>query len=129
MKIERLCKFTVLRYVPDEIRQEFVNIGLVFHSPEEGYIDIKFTEDFSRVLVFDAEADINFLKVILKGLKSEFSQSLFKGSKGSIKKPDFLEEATSIYTNQLKFSPIYTILSRDNKEDFEKLFKRYVYFE
>jgi hypothetical protein len=64
--MERLCKFAVLRYVPDNNRKEFINIGLVFHSPEDRFIDLELTTNFSRVTAFDDEIDINFLKIVLE---------------------------------------------------------------
>jgi hypothetical protein len=128
--VERLCKFAVLRYVPDEIRKEFINIGLVFHAPSDGQIDIKITNNFSRVTAFDDEIDTKFLKIVLKGIKSEFSQSTVHGpSINEARNESFLEEATKMYVNQIQFSPIYTIRSLDLDKDFEDLFRTYVYFD
>lgn len=128
--MERLCKFAVLRYVPDENRQEFINVGLVFHSPEDGYIDMELTTNFSRVTAFDDEIDINFLKIVLNGVKSEFTQSTIHGpSWEDIKDWNYLERATSIYVNQLQFSPIQIIRSTDIHKDFQDLFRTYVYFD
>ncbi|BBW96531.1 DUF3037 domain-containing protein [Geobacillus icigianus] len=53
--MERLCKFAVLRYVPDEMREEFINVGLVFHSPEDGYVNMEITSNFSRRLVKNSD--------------------------------------------------------------------------
>ncbi|MDD4047741.1 MAG: DUF3037 domain-containing protein [Clostridia bacterium] len=122
----------MLRYVPDEIRKEFINIGLVLHSPEDTYVDIKFTTNFSRVLAFDDEVDIKFLKIVLDGVKDSFtSLKLSKGrpSEEDLRKSEFLNCATAFYSNQLQFSPIYTIRSTNISEDFDDLFKTYVYFD
>lgn len=128
--MERLCKFSVLRYVPDENRQEFINIGLVFHSPKDRYINIKITNNFSRVSAFDDEIDISLLKIILDGVKEEFSQTTTSGpAPDELDDLYFLEKRTMIYANQLQFSPIHVIRSVDIESDFEKLFKTYVYFD
>jgi len=130
--MEKMCKFSVLRYVPDEIRKEFINIGLVFHSPKDMFVDIKFTTNFSRVHVFDDEVDIDLLKTVLDGMKESFT-SLEISNEGpfydDLRKDDFLDCATSFYSNQLQFSPIYTIRSTDVNKDFNDLFKTYVYFD
>lgn len=128
--MERLCKFAVLRYVPNEFREEFINIGLVFHAPEEAFIDLRLTTNFSRVHAFDDEIDINFLKVVLDGVKSEFTQSTVHGpSLKELMNDSYLEQATRTYVNQLQFSPVFTIRSKDIEPDFEDLFKTYVYFD
>lgn len=128
--MERLCKFAVLRYVPDEMREEFINVGLVFHSPEDGYVNMEITSNFSRVAMFDDEIDIKLLKLILKGVKSEFTQSTVHGPPiEEVKKWDFLEKHTAIYVNQLQFSPVRVIRSYDIMKDEEDLFRAYVYFD
>jgi Protein of unknown function (DUF3037) len=128
--MERLCKFAVLRYVPDETREEFINIGLVFHSPEDGYVNLEITSNFSRVAAFDDEIDLKLLKLILKGVQSEFTQSTVHGPPiEEVKQWDFLEKHTAIYVNQLQFSPIQVIRSYDIAKDEADLFRTYVYFD
>ncbi|MBY0129116.1 DUF3037 domain-containing protein [Bacillus cereus] len=128
--MERMCKYAVLRYVPDDIREEFINIGLVFHSPEDKYVNLQLTTNFSRVSQFDDESDVKFLKLVLEGVKDDFTQSITDGpSLQQAEDPKFLEKATSIYVNQLQFSPIRTIRSRDYLKDEIDLFRTYVYFD
>lgn len=129
--MERLCKFAVLRYVPNETRQEFINVGLVFHCPEESFIDMRITSNFSRLTTFDDEIDVDLIKLILSGVKTEFSQDIEVGRPSSIDLTDwnYIDKATAIYANQLQFSPIYTIRSADIISDYEDLFRTYVYFD
>lgn len=128
--MSKVCKYAVIRYVPDEIREEFINIGLVFHSPEDRSIDIKFTKNFSRVSKFDDEIDIEFLKLVLEGIKEEFSQSTISGpSNDSLADINFIENNTFFYSNQIQFSPTYIINSTDLVQDFMDLFRTYVYFD
>ena len=128
--MERLCKFTILRYVPDEVREEFINIGLLFHSPEDGEIRFQTTRNYSRVLAFDDEIDISFLKLVIEGIRNDFTLSTVDGpTLSDLKNWSFLDKATSIYVNQLQFSEIKVISSKDIEADFEKLFKTFVYFD
>jgi hypothetical protein len=128
--MEKLCKFSVLRYVPNENREEFINIGLVFHSPEDQFVDLVITNNFRRLKAFDDEIDVDFLKIVLDGLKEDFSITTTTGpSYRELADWDFLERKTSIFVNQLQFSSIYIIRSIDIGEDFKKLFKTYVYFD
>lgn len=128
--MKKLCKFSVLRYIPSENREEFINIGLVFHAPSDGYINFKATKNFSRVKTFDDEIDIEFLKLILEGVEEEFTQSTVHGpSLKAIDDNNFLEKQTAFYANQLQFSPIKVIRSNNVEKDFDDLFKTYVYFD
>ncbi|WP_158591756.1 DUF3037 domain-containing protein [Oceanobacillus halophilus] len=125
-----LCKFSVLRYIPNETREEFINIGLVFHCPSEGFIDFRYTSNFSRVKKFDDEVDIEFLKLVLMGVENEFTQGTDHGpSLKHISDENFLEKNTNFYSNQLQFSNTRMIRSNNPLRDFENLFKTYVYFD
>lgn len=129
--MERVCKYTILRYVPDDTRQEFINIGVVLHSPQDKLIDCLITSNFTRVSAFDDEADIQFLKIVLDGVKDDFSKTnMISGpSYEDISDPNYLDKATSIYVNQLQFSPIKYIRTKDFDTDLQNLFKVYVYFD
>jgi hypothetical protein len=128
--MDKYCKYSVLRYVPDENRKEFINVGLVFHSPEDHFIDLQITNNFSRVTAFDDEIDISFLKIVLEGIKDEFTISTINGpNQKQLGDKLLLEKSTSIYANQLQFSPIHIIRSSDISVDFEILFRMYVYFD
>lgn len=128
--MDSICKFAVLRYVPDENREEFINIGVVLHSPAESHIDCAITNNFSRVSTFDDEIDVNFLKIVLSGVKEDFSKSTVTGpSFKDVSDFYYLEKATSIYVNQLQFSTIQLYKSSDFETDLDDLYKTYVHFE
>jgi hypothetical protein len=43
------CEFQLIRYVPDPVRNEFVNIGVLLRSAAGGESLLRFTRDWSRV--------------------------------------------------------------------------------
>ncbi|HEY6249052.1 MAG TPA: DUF3037 domain-containing protein [Candidatus Angelobacter sp.] len=55
------CRFFVLRYVPDAVKNEFVNIGVVL-LPPKGQPELRFTRDWSRVQALDPQADTELLE-------------------------------------------------------------------
>ena len=63
------CEFFLIRYVPDVVKGEFVNIGVLLReageaASEAGASDravVRFTRDWSRVRCMDADADIGLL--------------------------------------------------------------------
>src|ERR1700748_2593846 len=74
MSSERVqCEFFLIRYVPDVVKGEFTNIGVLLR--EAGRDDstvVRFTRDWSRVRCMDADADIG----LLEGLEGEIGARL-----------------------------------------------------
>ena len=59
------CEFFLIRYVPDVVKGEFANIGVLLR--EAGRDDravVRFTRDWSRVKCMDADADIGLLEAL-----------------------------------------------------------------
>jgi hypothetical protein len=57
------CDFFLLRYVPDVVKGEPVNIGVVLlEDGEEGFTDVRFTRDWRRVRCADPDVDIELLE-------------------------------------------------------------------
>jgi hypothetical protein len=78
MEDRRACEFFLVRYVPDRVKNEFVNIGVLLR--EDGRADdtlVRFTRDWSRVRCVDPEADIS----MLEGLEEEVRRLL--GTRGA----------------------------------------------
>ena len=63
---ERLpCEFFLVRYVPDSVKNEFVNVGVLLREaghPES--TQVRFTKDWSRVRCVDPEADTATLEAL-----------------------------------------------------------------
>jgi hypothetical protein len=71
MMTERVpCRFFVLRYAPDAVKNEFVNIGLVLLPPAGG-AEVRFTHDWSRVRCLDPEADLEMLQALESDLREK----------------------------------------------------------
>lgn len=67
MAEKRKLEFFLLRYVPDAVKGEFVNFGLVFietSSVGAGFADVRFTQDWRRLLCLDPKADLDVLQAI-----------------------------------------------------------------
>jgi Protein of unknown function (DUF3037) len=57
------CDFFLLRYVPDVVKGEFVNVGVVLlEHGDGGFTDVRFTRDWRRVRCLDPEVDIALLE-------------------------------------------------------------------
>jgi hypothetical protein len=57
------CDFFLLRYVPDVVKGEFVNIGVILlEEGADGFTDVRFLRDWRRVRGADPDADIELLE-------------------------------------------------------------------
>jgi len=64
------CSFFLLRYVPDAVKNEFVNIGVVL-MPPTGDPELRFTRDWARVRCLDSHADVEMLEALETDLRSQ----------------------------------------------------------
>jgi hypothetical protein len=71
------CEFFLVRYVPDVVKGEFVNIGVLLReavpvaSGRERTV-VRFTRDWGRVRCIDADADV----ALLEGMEAEIAALL-----------------------------------------------------
>ncbi|HZD48532.1 MAG TPA: DUF3037 domain-containing protein [Silvibacterium sp.] len=75
MNDRQQCEFFLVRYVPDPVRNEFVNIGVLLRGagrPESAIV--RFTKDWSRVRCVDPDADV----ATLEGFESEVRRRLLE---------------------------------------------------
>ena len=79
MKKRRQCEFFLLRYVPDAVKDEFVNVGVVLVESGGGWADVRFTHDWKRVRCLDPDADVE----MLEGLEREIKRADAGGRKKS----------------------------------------------
>src|SRR5206468_117775 len=68
----------VLRYVPDNVKGEFVNIGVLLIESDggsEGFADVLFTRDWRRLRCLDPDADVDVLLAIENDLRTQLKES------------------------------------------------------
>ena len=64
---ESYYKYTVAKYVPDLVRGESINIGVVLHG--EGFSDARFTTDLRRLSGLGFPPDPSLLRLVTSGIK------------------------------------------------------------
>ncbi|HEY6375108.1 MAG TPA: DUF3037 domain-containing protein [Edaphobacter sp.] len=118
---ERLpCEFFLIRYVPDVVKGEFTNIGVLLR--EAGRDDsavVRFTRDWSRVRCMDADADIG----LLEGLEGEIAARLRMGAADTKPVTQVLEDTLS---NSLQITPVKACLAESMPAEMEQLMRMYV---
>jgi hypothetical protein len=62
MTERKQCEFQLIRYVPDPVKNEFVNIGVLLRGGEQS--ELRFTRDWKRVRCLDPDADTEMLEAL-----------------------------------------------------------------
>ena len=113
------CSYFLVRYVPDLVRDEGLNIGLLLHSPEEEYLDCLFTDDVHRIRRFHQGADLDFLRE----LQPYFEQEI-KEHESDL--TGYLREIEESFSNLVQISPPRPCRLSDPQAEIQDLFTRYV---
>jgi hypothetical protein len=113
------CSYFLVRYVPDVVKQEFINIGLFLFCPAEQFLDCLFSDDFRRISRFHAQADTQFLKE----LQPHFEQQI---AEHEADLDGYMREMQQSYSNLIQLSPARTCLTADLSSQLQDLFERHV---
>ena len=76
MADRRQLEFFLLRYVPDAVKDEFVNVGVVMveaGANGAGFADVRFTRDWRRVRCLDPRADLEMLAALEREIRGELA--------------------------------------------------------
>ena len=121
MAEKRQCEFFLLRYVPDAVKDEFVNIGVVLMEAGDppGFADLRFTTDWSRVRCLDAAADIEMLEAAEAELRKGLQQS-------QASRDDLLKRIHASFSNTLQLSPVKVCLAESPREELGRLAEMYL---
>ena len=119
MADERACEFYLLRYVPNIVRGEFVNLGVLVYDSQAGrLLPPKLLEDFRRVRKLHPWADLDVLAALERQIEAEAPQQ-----NGALR--TYLERLQQ-YSNVLEFSEPKAVLTADPEAELERLFETYV---
>jgi hypothetical protein len=122
------CEFFLIRYVPDVVKGEFTNIGVVLRevaagaagqAASEARAVVRFTRDWGRVRCMDAEADIG----LLEALEGEIAARLKLGA--SDLKP-VLGVLGDTLSNSVQITDARACLAESMPAELEQLMRLYV---
>jgi Protein of unknown function (DUF3037) len=114
------CEFFLIRYVPDVVKGEFANIGVLLR--EAGRDDravVRFTRDWSRVKCMDADADIG----LLEALEGEIGARLRMEAPGTKPVMEILEDTLA---NSVQMTEVKACLAESLPAEIEQLMRMYV---
>ncbi|SNS33335.1 Protein of unknown function [Granulicella rosea] len=128
---ERLpCEFFLIRYVPDTVKGEFVNIGVVLREAglagASGAVPavrsaVRFTRDWARVRCMDADADTE----MLEALEQEVGRRLERGV-SSLDPKHVLDTFEDGLSNSIQITEGRATLAENFAAELDQLMTLYV---
>jgi hypothetical protein len=116
MADKRQLEFFLLRYVPDAVKEEFVNIGVVMVEPTAngaGFVDVRFTRDWRRVRCLDPQVDVEMLEALERDIRSQLGDVHERGV--------LLRRLEDSFSNMIQLSPAKGCLAEEPRKEIEIL--------
>jgi hypothetical protein len=114
------CEFFLIRYVPDVVKGEFTNIGVLLREAGAASTEstvVRFTRDWSRVRCMDADADI----ALLEALEGEIGERLRLGAADTKPVMQVLEDTLS---NSVQITEARAALAESVPAELEQLMRK-----
>ena len=124
MNGRKQCEFLLIRYVPDAVRNEYVNIGVLLREAAGAGVAsapmLRMTRDWARVRCVDPEADTE----MLEALEGELRARLLAGESGDAK--PVLEVMEDSFSNLVQVTEPKGCLAESMIAEIEQLMRVYV---
>jgi hypothetical protein len=114
-------EFFLLRYVPDAVKDEFVNIGVVMLEPGSngaGFADVRFTRDWRRVRCLDPQADIEWLEALERDIRMQLQETQDREV--------LLRKLEDSFSNVIQLSATKACLAEEPAGEIEAVAKLYL---
>ena len=115
----KILTYRVLRYVPNLVRDEWMNIGVLLEDRTSGQRAIKLIEEdseFARVRRLNPAMDDS----LLRGLAGTFHAELRKPEEAAAA---YLEKLDQTLSNAVQFGPVRGVLAEDFDAELDRLYQ------
>lgn len=119
-----VSRYSVVRYVPDPLREEYINIGVVLTTDDGSFSDCRFLQNWKRPRDF-AHRDVTFLKDVAADFGVRVNrqpQLLDSGATNSLSLHRLAEE----WQNVVRLSTPRTSVASDPARLLDELYVQYV---
>jgi len=116
MADRRQLEFFLLRYVPDAVKDEFVNIGVVMveaGAGGDGFAEVRFTRDWLRVRCLDPQADVEMLAALERDIRGQLVQVQDRET--------LLKRLQDSFSNVIQLSPAKGCLAEDPAAEIDAM--------
>jgi len=114
-------EFFLLRYVPDAVKDEFVNIGVVMvenGANGSGFAEVRFTRDWRRVRCLDPQADVEMLAALEREIRGQLA--------ATHDREVLLRRLEDSFSNVIQLSPAKGCLAEDPAREIEAMASMYL---
>ena len=124
-------EYMVLRYVPDVVKGEFVNLGVILveqEKPGAGFADVKFVKELGRLPLVDPEIEIKTLIALQSDIRAGLNslvEDCSKGGEALSRHEWFLRTCQDSFSNALQVSDAKAIWAADPAAELDRLMKTY----
>ncbi len=121
MAASRKLEFFLLRYVPDAVKDEFVNIGVVMTEAGAsggGFAEVRFTKDWRRVRCLHPQADLEMFAALERDIRGQLSIPQDREA--------FLKKLEDSFSNVIQLSPAKGCLADDPAREIEAMASIYL---
>lgn len=127
---ERACAYRILRYAPNLVRDEWVNIGVLLFDPDTGERRLRMIEEqdeYNRVRRLHPQADEALLRALRDDLEDRFQSAPANGSNGgSANWQRLLSKWDETLSNALQLAPQKGVIATDLDAELERLYADHV---
>jgi len=115
------CAYHVIRYMPNLVRDEWINIGILLFNPASGRVLLRLMEEpeeFARVRRLHPAADQD----LLRRLSAEFDSQFGNGSQAAVS----LARLDQTLSNAVQLSPQKGLLAEDLDAELDRLYRDHI---
>lgn len=126
---EMNCAYRILRYTPNLVRDEWVNIGVLLFDPQSGERRLRLIEEeeeYRRVRRLHPLADENLLRALRDDLEDRFQTQSGNGVKGGGSWQQLLARWDETLSNALQLAPQKGVIAADLDAELERLYSDHV---
>jgi len=127
---ERACAYRILRYTPDLVRDEWVNIGVLLFDPQTGERRLRVIEEeeeYRRVRRLHPQADELVLRALRDDLEDRFQSAATSGTTGNTGDwQRLLAKWDDTLSNALQLAPQKGVFAADLDAELERLYADHV---
>jgi hypothetical protein len=110
-------EFSLIRYVPDAVKGEFVNIGVLLLDGAQTHL--RFTKDWRHLHALDPAADVETLQALEEDLNAQLTR-------GVLDRPTLLKKLQDYLSNGIELTPMRGVLGEDAASEIEILARIYL---
>jgi Protein of unknown function (DUF3037) len=112
------CGLYLVRYVPNPVRGESLNVGVLLYCRERKYLGCLFQQNLGRIRNFHAQVDTQFFRELQRHFERQIEEH-------QNNLDAFLQEIQN-YSNMIQIDPPQKCIVDDPRAEILRLYERHV---